>query len=661
MASRALVAIALRAIARMMSGVRLTRKSVSNCCRLRLSNKSPSVTSDRKKGMMMFRPSRLAAPLTLICWAVFALGVEAQSYPTSPPQERLFLLYLLEHLYRETWPDESSVQEDVQDIEAFVARHKIMADEIKRHIEKSGYGKDLSGMYFSYGEMLDTLVKKADGVIKEHKEVQEKYIWSKKRQIIKEWVQQIRGNQAAAADEIAGSIRGSLDASGGDPFAVLFSGLTTALIENAKVQSKNAAVTRAAVDEWKDHWNKIKDEYGNKTKEMRKGFIKAIADERQKQCKIVAEVAEMYAKGRSWKEEDLRIDALVPLTGNETGRERDVFRAARLIRNRKPPVGIEEAQFYLKNANDYLAVIRLVPESDVYNFVRADLYREAGVQANRASAKQLGTASFRTGAPTAAGPVGVQAWEKHFFYLRKDRFDGDTLYQIMLAHMYAGQFDRAYAILSANKRYWPINPVFLYDASRVCSILADRRNLAPAAQQRYSTESAKLLGLAVNAGFLDLPGAKETRDLEKMRTMHKKWFEAFIDGQIPPALAFGDGKDSPILGDPFMPDSVWAGSGLIANTPNPKIKYVMTVTERKGTSFKATLDVNDGQQKREIEGKIDKGAISWKREHVTVLVGNANAPCPDHSGTISGNKISLTFTTWDKKPGQITLTLVEDK
>src|SRR5262249_23682448 len=76
---------------------------------------------------------------------------------------------------------------------------------------------------------------------------------------------------------------------------------------------------------------------------------------------------------------------------------------------------------------------------------------------------------------------------------------------------------------------------FLYDAARICSLVAETR-LRGLVAHGAVLDSARLFKFAVLAGFQDLKGAGEVRDLERLRVVHKAWFEALVNREEPPAL-----------------------------------------------------------------------------------------------------------------------------
>ena len=154
----------------------------------------------------MLRTSLVAASLALCLLPRTTKAADPPAANSQPPSEQLFLLYILEDFYRDTWPDENSVG-DVQQIEAFVARHKTLADSLRRHIEKARLGDELANLYFSYGKSLDTLMAKAAKVVTDHKKVQEDLLWSKKRRLLEKWTQDVGASQFEAIAESGGVTR----------------------------------------------------------------------------------------------------------------------------------------------------------------------------------------------------------------------------------------------------------------------------------------------------------------------------------------------------------------------------------------------------------------------------------------------------------------------
>jgi hypothetical protein len=480
----------------------------------------------------MLRTFLIGLVATLLSLTMASPVARAQTTPAKPaaPEEARFLLYLLEDFYRDLMPE-------LDKFEGFAARQKTLADDFRRYIEKKNLGDDLAKLYSAYRDLLEAAEKSE--VLKEYKILEEKLKWGPRRELRKEWAAKVNANNLAAAERTAAAVLRSSE--NGDMLTGLFAGFTTSIFEGVRLRNANSQAAREAQQKWADHVKEKKGEYEDGVKQLNKDFNNEFDVARTKQCKEAAKVASATAKDQGWKDAEGHFDALSELTGADSDTRRgDALRTARLIKLRKVEKGEASAEARLEKAKAYLRAVTFVPASSQYNFVRAALYRAAGEEANLASAEQLRSASFFKGTPTDAAPVGVKAWEGYRAQERKDRIDGRTLHQLVLAYAYQGQFLAAHKMLRENPRYWPVDAVFLYDAARICSILSEKTTgktvAAKLAAKQAAKDSATFFSHAVLAGFQDLKGAAEVRDLERMRTAYKDWFDALVNGQEPPPI-----------------------------------------------------------------------------------------------------------------------------
>lgn len=104
--------------------------------------------------------------------------------------------------------------------------------------------------------------------------------------------------------------------------------------------------------------------------------------------------------------------------------------------------------------------------------------------------------------------------------------------------------------------------------------------------------------------------------------------------------AFGTATDS------FKPKSIWVGENG---------RLVMTVVERKGQSFRATLEIGN-KIARDITGTIKGRKVSWLGKDVRVIRGSAGG---DNDGTFgsdkAGDKIDFVWKSGDGTSGTYTL------
>jgi uncharacterized protein (TIGR03067 family) len=541
---------------------------------------------------------------TLLILGLACQPASALTKAPKPPEEQLFLLYVLEDFYRDTWADvDSDSVRDAHRFEVFVARQKTLADDLRRHIEKAKLGDDLADLYYAYRKLLDKA--EATGALEGLKRLQDELIWKKKRDLRRQWAAKVNARKLAAAERTAAVTLDSTTR--GDLFSGLFAALTTAVFEGVRVRRASAQAWQEAEQDWKDYWKKTAPIYKARVQEKMTEFIDAVKGLRRKCCEAARKKARELAQARGWNGKGDLFDALTPLIDSSAHqRPGDPLRAARLLKMRKVAEGRAAVKMRINKAKEYLEAAKLVPRQREYNFVRANLYRAAGEEANLASAEQLGSASFARGTPTDAGKVGVQAWNQYYSYQRKDRIDGPTLHQIILAYAYNGQWTRAYQILAVSRPLWPADRAFLYDAARICSLVAETR-LRGLAAYGAVLDSARLFKFAVLAGYQDLKGAGEVRDLERLRVVHKAWFEALVNREEPPPLE----DDEKIQG-------TWQGVTMEDRGKRRDIKGFQvifagenfTVTSNGKVNFKGTFKLDPAKRPKTLDRHLDDGKTS---------------------------------------------------
>jgi hypothetical protein len=82
----------------------------------------------------------------------------------------------------------------------------------------------------------------------------------------------------------------------------------------------------------------------------------------------------------------------------------------------------------------------------------------------------------------------------------------------------------------------------------------------------------------------------------------------------------------PAPAGPFQAKSVWV---------NDKTKIILTVTERKGETFRARFELGD-RTEREVAGTVQDNKVSWLAKDVRVIRGYAGG---DNYGTIAADKV----------------------
>jgi len=125
---------------------------------------------------------------------------------------------------------------------------------------------------------------------------------------------------------------------------------------------------------------------------------------------------------------------------------------------------------------------------------------------------------------------------------------------------------------------------------------------------------------------------KELETLKNEKAEYK--FKPNIKTNAPPINKNNIAKDGSF--DPLQSNSVWI---------NDKKTWILTITERKGESFKALWEQTPAKALREVNGKIKGPSIIWLSKD-TLPIRNTNAG-GDHFGTLkkddTGYKIDFKF------------------
>jgi len=112
------------------------------------------------------------------------------------------------------------------------------------------------------------------------------------------------------------------------------------------------------------------------------------------------------------------------------------------------------------------------------------------------------------------------------------------------------------------------------------------------------------------------------------------------------------GGAAAIPAGPFQTKSVW-----VADSP----RMVLTVTERKGDTFRAAFKIGD-KIERNVSGTFKDGKLSWLAKDVRMVLGG---PGGDNHGTVAsdlaGDKIDFVWRGDNGASGTFTLRLVKGK
>src|SRR5262249_6808068 len=121
-----------------------------------------------------------------------------------PVDEVLFLLYVLEDLYRTTVPTDDQERTVVQKHKAFLARQTLIVDQVRKHIQKRKLGNDLDDLF---GRYRGTLLKLREQLASELEER-----WQKRLAAVQE-VYRVEGGkiQQARAAALADALLTGID------------------------------------------------------------------------------------------------------------------------------------------------------------------------------------------------------------------------------------------------------------------------------------------------------------------------------------------------------------------------------------------------------------------------------------------------------------------
>ncbi len=452
-----------------------------------------------------------------------------------PVEERLFLVYALEDLYRDTWPADAPSPRVASSSEArrLRANQRKLADQLRYHMTARKFDPELIDLFDRYRKLLDT----AEDLAKQLGDREDVYaaplVKLTAAYVKEEELRQLKANAEVTntAVEAGTRVGGRLFA---DPIDMaiggLFAGFGKSMALQMELKPEREKARQQLSEDIKAHHAKYGPSLSADVAELgQKFFLKFDAtrqDELTHAGKVVAGLAGKY----QWSAEECELDPARPASKwTKEARPRDPFRAKQAAQALPPPKDREGADRCVAAAKECLAVVNLVPPaqakstSEVYRFYRALFCGQAGQQANAAAAEQIGAAGFKVAnakAPPAAA-TAVAAWERYSTY-ESDTKDGRgvVLHYRLLACVYAGKLPQAYGFAKkASGVTQNLNPEFWYDAARVCSLSGDVPN------------ALFCLRRAVGLGLKKMDEARATPDLDTLRLKDPVGFNAVTAGR----------------------------------------------------------------------------------------------------------------------------------
>jgi hypothetical protein len=489
--------------------------------------------------------------------------------PADESNETRFVLFALEELFRTTWPVPTTEEReerkkhkedpwgvgDGRAVRTFIAQRERIVDDLSHRVRDAKLGGDRNAELI---EALELYMK----VVREHGE---KYATELDKVIdlngaLKEW-QRIHKqfdkaadpSRYAAAAQINGAAQSYMRRPDADPLGGLFATLMLGMMAESKIQLE---VQVKSWDEFsKGPLKRAREEYAKRQPKLAEDFVtKQMPEALAARRKAAAELAAALAGPRKWAAND------TPFANPDKTAERTLDPFVRLHQIDAEKVADDrgptrEAADHLAKAKSYLKLISMVPRpaDNAYNFYRALIYNQAGLEANRAAELSVGANGFSTRKGSDASRLAIDVWARYVANSDRD-VTPEVLYNYALALVYNGGAVRAFETLKkASAQFVPRSPGFYYDVARLCSVAAEDvavefAKLPPAVQKRNELQTQRTVNLmlqesslalqrAVCCGFKDVERAQETPDLKQLRAAdartlgYRKTFDKIVADQ----------------------------------------------------------------------------------------------------------------------------------
>jgi hypothetical protein len=498
--------------------------------------------------MLVPRPCLLAVLCPVL---LLAEGGACRAQP-QPVDERLFLIYALEDLYRTTWPADRPRALHARQVQHFLALRRLQLDQMRRRIETTTKDPELLQSLKDYQELLG----RADALGDKLQEREERYyaFFSNLRK-------RVLGADAmgkslvtlkslgSASDAIGTTLRTPFTDFGDSLASGLFAGLTTYAMAQARHQMLMNARWRDAEAQARDYARTnlplLLADRARVNKEFFDTFDPARQEAAQKAAERIKELAGKY----SWEPAETVFDPAAALA-ERSGQPRNPFRAraqAFAVLGSKDDKSREDPKVLAALANECLAALRLLPDvqADYYKDQKAQLCFLAGSLATEACKAEIGLTGFKEAqkTPAQAAPLAQRAWK---LYFTCEKPDGDpygmALHRAVLALAYGGKLNDALTILNQNdlSKLRSGNPTFWFDAARILSLSGSNFEVylrqRPSQQnpvtlrqlKKMQTDSVFCLRMALGTGWSKPDQIKTSPDLEWVRAAAGTEFEKLI-------------------------------------------------------------------------------------------------------------------------------------
>lgn len=466
----------------------------------------------------------------------------AKLSPASESAETRFVLYALEDLLRDTWPDPKSVG-DGRAVKTFIAQRERIVDDLSHRVRDQKLGGDRNAELI---EALELYMKSVREHGNKYAAELDKIIDAEG--ITKKWLaihkQTDKGADPArnlVAAQISGAALDYLRKPDSDPIGGIFLTLVLGMGAEAQIQSEVKAKA------WSEFANgplrQAREEYAKKQPELAKKLVDEMRLDLEKRRKVAGELATALGAPRKWGTNDTPFAA----SDKPGDRTSDPFAQLRIehtkaVATDKGPT--REAAERFAKAQSYMKLAELIPRpaDKAYNFYRSVIYYQAGREANWAAALSVGSNGFSDRKGSDASRLALSVWQLYSSNNDRD-LSPEVLHNYALALAYNGRSIEAYHELKkAPPQYLPRSADFCYDLARLCSIaaedqpgefakftmtpafmrlnFAERKVAAKNAEQMRNEmlqQSSRALQGAIFCGFKDVAKAQQSPDLQALR------------------------------------------------------------------------------------------------------------------------------------------------
>jgi hypothetical protein len=480
----------------------------------------------------------LLAQAAAIVLCTVSGGLAAQTPPEKPKSdpatpkvdETLFLVYLLEDYYRDTWDASGHPVVPPDELAVFLRSRDIQLDRLVNHFRTTKAAPQLLDAIEKYRLSLDVL----DKLNKELTKLADDYrrpIDELYARIEKDLKLQAKIGQAEALESGAwAAVR-----------AARYNNFLTASALGARVAYARAAHSNAKLEaegakrfaearrkEREYHESNLKS-FQRTLEERVAAYADKVAPQRTAAVADAKNLVEQLARDNpGWGAKEAAFDPDAdPSKMPAADRPRDPLRLKWIARRAEPdPLSTASLESAHQAAKNCLASYELVPSPQAYKFARVELAMQAGLLANRVAAAEAGKGGFTTGRGNRAyspARTAIEAWtlvkrlEAPQYYRREQLF-----HQTVLAYAYAKD-PQAYILVrdylnevKAGRASLLKGAEIWVDFAKVCGAIPTKT--ATGAPKKDPVSAAYCLITAVHLGFDKGDEAKEHPDLESLNS-----------------------------------------------------------------------------------------------------------------------------------------------